>query len=61
METIESILSAIKLFEGHINYRMSAEFIFNLPNTPHKIEIYSKCIERLSQRLIKEVQKLELN
>ena len=58
MEEIEIILSAIKLFQGHITTRLEIDAIFHLPNTKHKIEIYAMCIERLSQRLIKQINKL---
>ena len=58
METIESINSAIKVFQDCIRNRIEIEYVFHLPNTKHKIEIYAMCIERLSQRLIKELNKL---
>ena len=58
METIEALSSAIKLFQRHINTRLELNFKFNLPQTKHKIEIYAMCIERLSQRLIKELNKI---
>lgn len=59
MDEIESILSAIKLFQGHITKRLEIDEVFNLPNTKHKIEIYAMCIERLSQRLVKQINKLK--
>ena len=58
METIESINSAIKVFQDCIKDRIEMESVFHLPKTKHKIEIYAMCIERLSQRLIKELNKL---
>lgn len=59
METIESINSAIKFFQHQINNRLELNAVFNnLTNTKHKIEIYAMCIKRLSQRLIKEINKL---
>jgi len=57
METIESISSAIKLFQKHIDTRLITEYHIHLPSTNHKIEIYAMCIERLSQRLIKQINK----
>ena len=58
METIEALSSAIKLFQKHIDTRLVTESHIHLPNTYHKIEIYAMCIERLSQRLIKELNKI---
>ena len=58
METIDSINSAIKLFQKHIKTRLTCEYAYSLPKTKHKIEIYAMCIERLSQRLIKELNKI---
>lgn len=58
METIDSINSAIKLFQKHIDTRLVTESFYSLPSTNHKIEIYAMCIERLSQRLIKELNKI---
>lgn len=55
MGTIESINSAIRYYQGRISDRIE---ISHLPNTNHKIEIYAMCIERLSHRLIKEINKL---
>ena len=57
METIENINSAIKTFQNQIKNRLEIEAVFHLPKTNHKIEIYAMCIERLSQRLIKELNK----
>ena len=51
------ILEAIKTFEKKINFSKSHIKLINghFPNTEkhhaHKIEIYTKCIERLNQRL----------
>lgn len=58
METIEALSSAIKLFQKHIETRLTCEYAYSLPLTKHKIEIYAMCIERLSQRLIKELNKI---
>ena len=58
MEPIEALSSAIKLFQKHIDTRLVTEYHIHLPNTKHKIEIYAMCIERLSQRLIKELNKI---
>jgi len=58
METIEALSSAIKLFQKHIDTRLVTEHFYSLPSTKHKIEVYAMCIERLSQRMIKELNKI---
>ena len=60
METIEALSSAIKLFQKHIDTRLWSAHQYNLPLTNHKIKIYAMCIERLSQRLIKELNKVNV-
>ena len=53
LETLEKLHTMINYFQTRMYERMCNEFYFGLPKTQRLIEIYAKCIIRLSERIIK--------
>ena len=55
-QQIDKLNDMISLWSKWMTDRITSAALYASPKTPRKIEIYAKCIERCSQRIIKIIQ-----